>query len=385
MTNSDPAALAEDTLDLARRLVERPSLTPDDAGCQALIAERLAGCGFTVEHRRYNEVDNLWACHGVARPRLVLLGHTDVVPPGPEEHWRYPPFAAEVADGYLWGRGAADMKGSVAAMVIAAEQFAQAHPEHAGSLALLLTSDEEGPALDGTRRMVEWLQSRDQTIDYCIVGEPSATGRLGDTLRVGRRGSLSGDLTVHGRQGHVAYPERAYNPIHALSAPLAQLTRREWDRGDRDFPPTGFQISNIAAGTGADNVIPGTAEVRFNFRYGPATSADELKHEVRAVLDHHDLDYRLCWRHGGVPFRTPHGELRSGLRTVIERIIGITPEESTGGGTSDGRFVAPTGAQVIELGPCNATIHQIDERVATTELGTAAACYLAIAEALLRD
>ena len=359
--------------ELARELIQRPSVTPEDAGCQPLIAERLAARGFDVEHCRFGEVDNLWARHGQTGPLLVLLGHTDVVPPGPESDWRFPPFSATEHDGMLWGRGAADMKGSVAAMVVAAEEFVARHPAHSGSVALLLTSDEEGPAVDGTRRMIDWLKQRGETIDYCIVGEPSSTERLGDTLRVGRRGTLSGDLTVHGIQGHVAYPQRARNPVHELAPALTELVGREWDNGDADFPPTGLQVSNIHAGTGADNVIPGEVRVQFNFRYGKVSSADDLKAGVRGILDTAGLDYTLDWRPASEPFRTPPGELRERVSAAVQGVTGITPTPSTAGGTSDGRFVAPTGAEVVEFGPLNATIHQIDERIAIDELaGTAA-------------
>lgn len=383
MNTAQPAMTDAATVALARALIQRASVTPDDAGCQTLIAERLAAAGFGVEHQRFGDVDNLWARHGRDGPVLAFLGHTDVVPPGPEAQWRFPPFDAAEADGCLWGRGAADMKGSVAAMTVAAERFVRAWPDHPGSVALLLTSDEEGPAVDGTRRMIEWLAARGERIDYCVVGEPSAAERIGDTLRVGRRGTLSGDLAVHGVQGHVAYPERARNPIHELAPALAELCAMRWDAGDADFPPTGFQVSNIHAGTGADNVIPGEARLQFNFRYGPASTAAELRAAVRAAVERRALDYTLAWRHGGAPFRTPPGRLRAALSATVARVTGLTPVESTGGGTSDGRFVAPTGAEVIEFGPVNATIHQVDERVAVADLAAAARVHALLAAALL--
>lgn len=383
MSEPAPASFHDDVLELTRDLVRRPSVTPDDAGCQDLVAARLATAGFRVERQRFGEVDNLWARLGQDEPLLVFLGHTDVVPPGPEDQWQHPPFAADVADGMLWGRGAADMKGSVAAMVVAAERFAALDDQHVGSIAILLTSDEEGPAVDGTRRMVEWLGERGEHVTYCVVGEPSCDTRFGDTLRVGRRGTLSGDLLVHGVQGHVAYPHRARNPLHDCLPALTELIEREWDRGDEDFPPTSFQISNLNAGTGAENVIPGTAQVRFNFRYGPIQSATALQAAVREVLDRHGVDCTLDWRHGGEPFRTPPGRLRSALAESIHSVTGIEPAQSTAGGTSDGRFVAPTGAQVIEFGPRNATIHQIDERVAVDDLAAAALIHFRLARRLL--
>lgn len=383
MATHPSASWSAEVESLATELINRRSITPDDAGCQQLIGERLAAAGFRVEHQRFGDVDNLWACHGDQGPRLVFLGHTDVVPPGDEDRWHHPPFAAVTEYGELHGRGAADMKGSVAAMTIALEHFLADHPDHAGSVGLLVTSDEEGPATDGTRRMVQWLRERDEAITYCVVGEPSCTDRLGDTLRVGRRGTLSGDLVVHGIQGHVAYPERADNPVHGLARALARLVGQEWDGGDADFPPTSLQISNLDAGTGADNVIPARAQAVFNFRYGAGQSADGLQSRVRALLDAEDLDYTLTWRHGGEPFRTPPGTLRSTLRDIIREQTGIEPRESTAGGTSDGRFVAPTGAEVIEFGPRNETIHQIDERISLADLATLASIYHAVAHRLL--
>lgn len=368
---------------LATDLINRRSVTPDDAGCQQLLGERLAAAGFRIEHQRFGDVDNLWARHGDGDPLLVFLGHTDVVPAGDEDRWRHPPFTAMTENDELHGRGAADMKGSVAAMTVALEHFVADHPEHAGSVGLLVTSDEEGPAVDGIRRMVPWLMERDERITHCVVGEPSCTDHLGDTVRVGRRGTLSGDLIVHGIQGHVAYPERADNPVHGLARALAQLVAQEWDAGDADFPPTSLQISNLEAGTGADNVIPAQARALFNFRYGAGQAAWELQSRVRALLDDEGLDYTLTWRHGGEPFRTPPGELRSMLREIIAEQTGIAPQESTAGGTSDGRFVAPIGAEVIEFGPRNETIHQIDERISLADLSALASIYHALAHRLL--
>ncbi|MGY1410185.1 succinyl-diaminopimelate desuccinylase [Luteimonas sp. A611] len=374
-----------EVLELASALIARPSVTPDDAGCQALIAARLARAGFAIEHMRLGEVDNLWAMHGSAGPMLVLLGHTDVVPPGPAEAWRSDPFVPTVRDGVLYGRGAADMKGSVAAFVIALERFVIEHPDHPGTIALLLTSDEEGDAIDGVRRVAQVFRERGTRIDWCITGEPSSTARLGDLLRVGRRGSLSATLTVHGVQGHVAYPEKARNPIHAAGPALAELAARAWDEGYESFPPTSLQISNINAGTGAGNVIPGELRVLFNLRYNPHWDAAALEAEVSALLDGHDLDYTLHWHRSGEPFHTPEGPLRAAAREVLAQFAGTMPEESTGGGTSDARFIAPLGAQCIEVGPVNASIHQVDEHVRVSDLEALPDLYLALIERLLPE
>lgn len=357
-----------EVIELAAELIRRRSITPHDADCQRLIGERLNAAGFETEHLRFGEVDNLWARHGAGGPLVVLAGHTDVVPTGPEERWSEPPFSATVRDGMLWGRGAADMKGSVAAMVVGAARFVRNHPQHAGSVALLITSDEEGPAVDGTRRVVETLTQRGERIDYCLVGEPSSVERFGDTVKIGRRGSLTGYVTVHGLQGHVAYPDRGRNPVHELATALAEMVRTRWDSGNAHFPPTSFQISNIHAGTGADNVIPGHCDVVFNFRYSTESTAEGLGHRVVELLDRHELDYEIQWRHGGQPFVTEPGTLTDALSAAIESVVGIRPTLATTGGTSDARFIAPSGAQVIELGPLNATIHQIDERVSTEDL-----------------
>jgi len=358
----------DEVVELAAELVRRRSITPDDGECQLLIAERLNALGFDCEHLRFGEVDNLWARHGTDGPLVALAGHTDVVPTGPEERWSEPPFAGAVRDGMLWGRGAADMKGSVAAMVVGAERFVRRHPRHAGSVALLITSDEEGPAVDGTRRVIETLSDRGDRIDYCLVGEPSSVERFGDTVKIGRRGSLTGYLSVHGLQGHVAYPDRGRNPVHELAGALAEMVEMRWDAGNAHFPPTSFQVSNIHAGTGADNVIPGHVDVVFNFRYSTESTAEGLSHRVLELLDRHHLDYEIQWRHGGQPFVTEPGTLTDALSEAVESVAGIRPTLATTGGTSDARFIAPTGTQVIELGPLNATIHQIDERISTDDL-----------------
>jgi succinyl-diaminopimelate desuccinylase len=373
-----------DVVDLTCELIARPSVTPDDAGCQELIAQRLARAGFAIERLRFGDVDNLWATHGSGAPVLALLGHTDVVPPGPREAWASDPFVPQIRDGVLYGRGAADMKSGVAAFVVAAEQFAAAHPDHPGTLALLLTSDEEGDALDGVRKVAESFRARGQRIDWCITGEPSSTERLGDLLRVGRRGSLSATLAVQGVQGHVAYPHKARNPIHLAAPALAELVARHWDDGYESFPPTSLQISNLHAGTGANNVIPGELQVAFNLRYNPHWDAPRLEAEIAALLDRHGLDYTLRWHRSGEPFYTPEGRLRSVARAVLGDFAGAAPEESTGGGTSDARFIAPLGAQCIEVGPVNASIHQVDEHVRVADLEALPGLYLALLERLLQ-
>ncbi|AJQ86955.1 succinyl-diaminopimelate desuccinylase [Xanthomonas oryzae pv. oryzicola] len=372
-----------DVLDLTCDLIARASVTPEDAGCQALLAGRLTAAGFACEHLRLGEVDNLWATHGSGAPVLVLLGHTDVVPPGPREAWTSDPFDPQIRDGVLYGRGVADMKGSVAAFVVAAEQFVAAHPAHAGTLAVLLTSDEEGDAIDGVRRVANLFRERGQAINWCITGEPSSNERLGDLLRVGRRGSLSGTLTVKGVQGHVAYPHKARNPIHLAAPALAELVARQWDDGFESFPPTSLQVSNIHAGTGANNVIPGELQVAFNLRYTPHWDAPRLEAEITALLDRHALDYALRWHRSGEPFYTPEGRLRRVAREVLGAFAGAPPEESTGGGTSDARFIAPLGAQCIEVGPVNASIHQVDEHVRVADLQALPALYRTLIERLL--
>ena len=373
-----------DVLELALDLIARRSVTPEDGGCQALIAARLERAGFMCEHLRLGAVDNLWATHesGVG-PVLVLLGHTDVVPPGPREAWASDPFAPEIRNGVLYGRGAADMKGSVAAFVIALECFVAAHPGHTGTVALLVTSDEEGAAIDGVRHVAKIFRERGQRIDWCITGEPSSKETLGDLLRVGRRGTLSATLTVKGVQGHVAYPDKARNPIHQAMPALSQLAARHWDQGYETFPPTSLQISNIHAGTGANNVIPGELQVLFNLRFNPHWDAVRLEDECAAILQAHGLEYNIHWHRGGEPFHTPEGPLRAAAREVMATFAGTVPEESTGGGTSDARFIAPLGAQCIEIGPVNASIHQVDENVRVADLECLPDLYLALIERLL--
>ena len=371
------------TLALACELIRRPSVTPEDAGCQAIFAERLAPLGFRTEPMPFAEVDNLWARRGSGGPLLVLLGHTDVVPAGPLDEWSSPPFEPTIRDGYLHGRGAADMKGSVAAMVTALERFVARHPEHDGSVALLVTSDEEGPSVNGVRRVMETLGGRGERIDWCLVGEPSSTGRLGDTVKIGRRGSLGGTITVRGVQGHIAYPHLARNPIHDLARALALLAGTVWDEGSEHFPPTSFQVSNVTAGTGADNVIPGHAEALFNFRYSTRHDRDSLATAVETTCRDLGLDYRIDWRLSGEPFLTEPGRLIDAVGDAVESVAGYRPELSTAGGTSDGRFVAPTGAEVVELGPVNASIHSIDEHVLVADLDRLSEMYERVIGALL--
>lgn len=372
-------------LDLARALIEQRSVTPDDAGCQALVASRLEARGFRCEHMRFGDVDNLYAVHVGAGegPTLVLLGHTDVVPPGPLEAWSSDPFVPAIRDGLLYGRGAADMKGSVAAFVVALERFVAAYPAHRGRVALLLTSDEEGDAIHGVRRVADVFRERGERIDWCITGEPSSKAVLGDLLRVGRRGSLSATLTVSGVQGHVAYPEKARNPVHEAMPALAELTARRWDDGYASFPPTSLQVSNILAGTGANNVIPGELQVLFNLRYNPNWDAARLEGECEAIIARHCRDYAIRWHRSGEPFYTPEGELRAAARDVLATFAGAPPEESTGGGTSDARFIAPLGAHCVEIGPVNASIHKVDEHVAVADLERLPDLYLALMERLL--
>ena len=372
-----------DVVELAQELIRRRSVTPDDAGCQALLAARLARAGFRCTALPFGEVENLWATHGGDGPVLVFLGHTDVVPSGPESAWASPPFEPVVRDGRLYGRGAADMKGSVAAMCVALEDFIRRHPDHAGSVALLLTSDEEGIAEHGVRRVAQHFRESGQRIDWCVVGEPSSCERLGDLIRIGRRGSLTGTLRVRGVQGHVAYPEKARNPIPHAAPALAELAAMRWDAGNVAFPPTSFQISNLNAGTGADNVIPGTLQAVFNFRHGTASTPEELRARLESVLRRHGLDYQIDWRQSGTPFLTQDGPLRRAVCAVLQQQLGIKPELSTGGGTSDGRFIAPLGAEVVELGPLNASIHKIDEHIALDELERLPGLFSAIAERLL--
>jgi succinyl-diaminopimelate desuccinylase len=374
-----------EVFDLTCELIRRRSLTPDDAGCFALVSARLERVGFRCEHLRYGDVSNLWAVHGQGGSVLAFLGHVDVVPSGPEADWSSPPFEPSVRDGKLYGRGAADMKSGVAAMTVALERFVAAHPGHAGTVALLLTSDEEGPTnLDGVRRVAQHFRETDQRIDWCVVGEPSSKQRLGDLIRVGRRGSLSMKLIARGVQGHVAYPEEARNPIHAVAPVLAELVAARWDQGNADFPPTTFQISNIHGGTGALNVIPGSVVMDANFRFGTASSADSLRERVEAILKKHGVDGAIEWNLSGEPFHSPQGgPLRAAVVAACREVCGMEPESSTGGGTSDGRFIAPLGAEVVEIGPVNASIHKVDEHVAVDDLERLPAIHLAIIEKLL--
>lgn len=370
-------------LDLTLDLIARESVTPEDAGCQDLIAGRLGKAGCAVQRLDFGNVKNIFVSHGRGSPLLLLLGHTDVVPPGEPGDWQSPPFQPEIRDGVLYGRGAADMKGSVAAFVVAMERLIAEHPDHPGTLALLLTSDEEGDAVHGVRQVAEHFRSIGLNIDYCITGEPSSMQQLGDLVRVGRRGTLSGTLRVHGIQGHVAYPERARNPIHQAMAPLGELAARQWDEGYTDFPASSFQISNINAGTGANNVIPGRLEALFNFRYNPSWRAEQLEREVHETFDRQGLDYEITWHRGGEPFLTHEGPLRQAVREVIAAQCGLSPVENTGGGTSDARFIAPLGAEVIEFGPINASIHKIDEHVSVADLERLPMLYAEMARKLL--
>ncbi|HLB30915.1 MAG TPA: succinyl-diaminopimelate desuccinylase [Gammaproteobacteria bacterium] len=371
------------TIALARQLVACPSVTPEDGGCQDIIARRLEHCGFTVTHPDAGNVKNLWAIHGHGEPVLAMLGHTDVVPAGEQAAWASDPFVPEIRDGHLFGRGAADMKGSVAAMVTAMESFVEKHPRHSGTLALLLTSDEEGEAINGTRKVMERLDRDGVRIKWCLVGEPSSRERLGDVIKVGRRGSLNATLHVLGVQGHVAHPARARNPIHEALPALLELRTRVWDRGNQYYPPTSFQISNIHGGTGADNVIPGNLTVLFNFRYSTEVTEEALKRETAAILTGHKLEYRIEWRSSGLPFLTQSGRLLEAVRRQVLLATGIQAVLSTDGGTSDGRFVAPTGAEVIELGPLNATIHKVNECVCCADLEDLSRIYTGIIAELL--
>ena len=371
------------TLDFARNLIRQPSVTPDDAGCQDLIAEALQPAGFKAEFLTYGEVRNVWLRRGQVDPLLVFAGHTDVVPTGPIEQWHYPPFSATVQDGILHGRGAADMKGSLAAMVTACQQFVVNHPNHRGSIALLITSDEEGPANNGTVKVVEMLCDREEIIEWCVVGEPTSREKTGDVIKNGRRGSLGGKLTIQGVQGHVAYPHLADNPIHRAADIVTRLTAQTWDEGNEFFPPTTFQVSNLNSGTGASNVIPAQAELDFNLRYSPESSVESIKERVNAVCQQVWTDYEIDWSRPNLPFQTQPGELVDAASAAIYAVTGLTTDLSTEGGTSDGRFIAPTGAQVIELGPVNRTIHQINEQVAVADLETLAIIYQRILENLL--
>ncbi|QSA97040.1 succinyl-diaminopimelate desuccinylase [Methylococcus sp. EFPC2] len=364
-----------DTLQLTEALIRCPSVTPDDAGCMDLVAARLAPLGFEPEWLNFGETRNLWLRRGVSAPLFVFLGHTDVVPPGPLESWTSPPFEPVIRDGKLYGRGAADMKSGVAAMVTALESFVAAHPDHRGSIALMLTSDEEGDAKDGVVKVVETLKARGYQIDWCLIGEPSSFDNLGDVIRVGRRGSLNGKLRVFGVQGHVAYPEKVENPIHRFAPALAELTAEVWDQGNEFFPPTSFQVSNLNSGTGAENVVPGRLDALFNFRFSTALTEDEIKRRVHAILDKHGLRYELSWRLSGAPFLTTGTELVEAVQQALESVVGRRARPDTGGGTSDGRFIAPTGAQVVELGPLNGSIHKVDEHTPVADVDSLSRIY----------
>ena len=371
------------TLDLTVDLMGRPSVTPADEGCQAVMIGRLAAVGFEVEKLNYGNVENFWARRGAGAPMLCFAGHTDVVPTGPLEEWRTKPFEPTLRNGVLYGRGAADMKSGLAAMVTAAEEFVTAHPRHRGSIAFLITSDEEGPSIDGTKRVVETLLGRGQRIDWCIVGEPSSETVLGDTIKIGRRGSLSGRLTVHGIQGHIAYPHLSVNPIHTIAPALAELTSREWDQGNEHFQPTTFQVSNLNAGTGAPNVIPGELKARFNLRYSPVQTLEGLKQTVEGILRRHQVNFSLEWYVSGEPFYTPQGALSDAVCQSVAAIAGQPPKLSTGGGTSDGRFIAALGAQIVELGVLNASIHKVNEEVRTADIDALHRMYVGVLERLL--
>ncbi len=371
------------TLELTENLLRRRSVTPADEGCQQVMAERLAACGFQIERLPFGEVAEFVGAARQCGPLFCFAGHTDVVPTGPLEEWRSDPFVPTVREGLLYGRGAADMKSGLAAMLTATEEFVRLQPQHRGSIAFLITSDEEGPSVDGTRRVVQLLAERGERIDWCVMGEPSSERTVGDTIKVGRRGSLSGRLTVHGVQGHVAYPHLAENPVHALAPALAELTRRTWDRGTEHFQPTSFQVSNLNAGTGAPNVIPGELKARFNLRYSPVQTLAALKGAVEEILRRHGVRYTLEWYVSGEPFYTPPGRLSSAVAEAVAEVTGTPPQLSTGGGTSDGRFIAPLGAEVVELGVVNASIHKVDECVRIADIDALHRMYFNVLRKLL--
>ena len=384
-TESNSARLDAETLALAQQLIRAESVSPDDAGCQGLMADYLSALGFRIESMPFGDVDNLWALHGDGAPLFVFAGHTDVVPPGPLDDWHTPPFAPTIKDGLLFGRGAADMKGSLAAMLTACQRFLATHADHPGTIGFLITSDEEAVALNGTRRVMEELQNRGTHIDWCLVGEPSSNLLLGDVVRCGRRGSLNAQLSIKGVQGHVAYPTEALNPIHSALPALAKLVDIEWDAGNDAFPPTSLQISNIHSGTGANNVIPGEMNLLLNFRFSTASSEASLRQRTETLLQDHGVDYEINWSLSGLPFLTSGGELIPAVQEVPAARLGIVTELSTSGGTSDGRFIAPTGTQVIELGPRNNTIHKINECVATADLIELSHIYSDILERLVGE
>ena len=371
------------TLELAKSLINRPSVTPYDKGCQAIMIDRLEKIGFKIHPLKFGDVDNFWATHGNTGPIFSFAGHTDVVPAGDDGAWKTPPFEPTVKDGLLFGRGAADMKGGLASMVVATENFIEKNPNHKGTLAFLITSDEEGVAVNGTVKVMDYLKSLDQKIDYCLLGEPSSTSVLGDVIKNGRRGSLNGLLTIKGKQGHIAYPHLAENPNHLMTSVLNDLCQQQWDNGNDYFPATSFQISNIHSGSRVTNVIPGEVEIMFNFRYSTETTKEELQKKVNAILNSHKLNYSIDWSHSGYPFLTPQGVLVSACIDAIEKIKSIKPELSTSGGTSDGRFIAQEGTQVVELGPINATIHQINESVLVQDLDDLTKIYSQILTNLL--
>jgi len=375
--------MESETLSLLTELIAKPSVTPDDKGCQQLLIERLSAIGFDCETLMFEDVTNLWARRGKSAPLLAFIGHTDVVPTGPLDEWHSEPFKPEIRAGLLYGRGAADMKSGIAAMVTACESFVKQYPDHNGSIALLITSDEEGPALNGTVRVIETLEARGEKIDWALVGEPSSTSQLGDVVKNGRRGSIGATLTVNGVQGHVAYPHLADNPVHRVMPALTELCELEWDRGNDFFPATSFQISNIQAGTGAHNVIPGQIEVTFNLRYSTELDHQRVIDTTETILNKHNLDYNIDWRHSGYPFLTAEGALVEAAKQSINAITGLDTQLSTAGGTSDGRFVAPTGAQVLELGPVNASIHKINEHVRVSDLDLLSEIYQGILAKLL--
>jgi len=378
-----PHSNASPALDLTCQLIARPSVSPEDGGCQKIMTDRLKAIGFRVEPLNFGPVENFWATHGRGGPVFCFAGHTDVVPTGPVEQWRTDPFEPVIKDGLLFGRGSADMKSGLAAMVTACERFVTAHPRHRGTIAFLITSDEEGPSVDGTRKVVEVLQARGEKIDWCLVGEPSSELLLGDTIKIGRRGSLSGRLTVHGIQGHIAYPHLAKNPVHALAPALAELAARAWDQGNEHFQPTSFQVSNLNAGTGAPNVIPGELKARFNIRFSTEQTVDALQSTVEEILKRHGVPYSLEWFISGYPFLTRPGDLSAAVSAAVERHLGRRPKLSTGGGTSDGRFIAPMGAQVVELGVVNDSIHKVNEFVRVDDIDKLHDLYCGTLEALL--
>ncbi len=373
------------TLELAKQLISIPSVTPEDLGCQKIIADRLSAIGFEIEHLRFGEVDNLWARYGTQSPLFVFAGHTDVVPTGPVEQWSSEPFTPTIKNDVMTARGTADMKSSIAAMVCACENFFTDRQELNGSVAFLITSDEEGPAIDGTVKVIEHLSASNEKIDWCLVGEPSSTATVGDVIKNGRRGSFSGDLTIHGVQGHIAYPHLAKNPIHLFAGALQDLTSEVWDNGNQHFPPTSFQISNIQAGTGASNIIPGDLHVQFNLRFSTEITDEMIRQRIEAILDRHQLDYSIQWTLSGQPFLTPDGELVNAAQRAIKTTCNIDSELSTSGGTSDGRFIAPTGAQVVELGPVNESIHKIDENINIIQLEKLTEIYTEILNNLFQN